>query len=493
MNFRLVLLLTVEFWSLIGAQFASGQVPDGSPRMTPLVRVIQKAEPAVVALFIPDEDKRKYSSGTGAIVHPRGYAITNNHVVKRDEGFAILRGKPVRFKVVGRSPEKDLAVIRLRDHQGHLPVVPIGHSHDVLNGETVAVVGNPGGRGITVTSGIVSSVGRQLTSPSALWASQFDGRWRDDYIQYDAATNRGNSGGPLINMNGELIGVVAALLPDEQNSSFAIPADRVRKFFKRIVEPELRHSRFVGIDVNPQADETIVTEVASGSPAAVGVVRVGDVIVSVESETLAGPMDWWLSLDQHLPSGQSISVVVRRGEKNIPIEIKTKQLQPQSGIEIAAEQEAESSDEEAKELVEPGLRYEFFEGEFKILPDFEKLTAARSGKVTTLDMTKIQKDREDYFAVRLDGFLKVAEDGLYRLGLNSDDGSRLSLHGEVFIDHDGNHPPMTLSRLVRLKAGLHPIEIEYFEGYGENVLAIELDRLGDGAGNIEPTFMHLAE
>lgn len=460
------------------AHVCVAQLPDDSLRLTPLVKVIQKVEPSVVALFIPDaNDARRYSSGSGAVIHEDGYAVTNNHVVKSDSGYALLRGKPVRFKVVGRSPEKDLAIIKLRDHQGHLPVVKLGHSHDVMNGESVAVMGNPGGRGITVTAGIVSSKGTQLTAPNALWASKYDTKWRDDYIQYDAATNRGNSGGPLINMDAELIGVVSALIPTEQNSSFAIPIDRVRTLCRRVLEPELVHQQRVGIELNSQADSAIVTSVVSGTPAERAGIQAFDVVQSVNGRPLRTAADWWFTLDTFLPKGEVLSIVVKRGDERLPVEVKPERWTARKPVKMPDEK------------LQAGLKFEIYSGEFSLLPDFDKLKNPRQGSVAKLDLDEIQGEQEDYFAVKLKGFLKIVEDGLYRVNLSSDDGSRLHLHGEVFIDHDGNHPSMTLSRLTRLSKGLHPIEIEYFEGYGEDELTLKLDRLGDGKPETMPEFV----
>jgi hypothetical protein len=124
-----------------------------------------------------------------------------------------------------------------------------------------------------------------------------------------------------------------------------------------------------------------------------------------------------------------------------------------------------------------GLLYEFYEGEYKLLPDFSNLKPARSGIAETLDLTAIAGKRGDYFALRLKGYMEVPNEGLYRLHLSSDDGSRFRLSDELFLDHDGNHPPMPLSRLCRLQSGLHPIVIEYFEGYGEQALEVKLERI----------------
>ena len=149
-----------------------------SPRITPLVKVIQAIEPAVVALFVPDEQNR-LSSGSGTIIHPDGYVLTNNHVLPRELGYALVQDQPVRFQVVGRLPEKDIAVIKLLGVPRSLPFVPLGHSHDLMNGESVVVAGNPGGRGTTFTSGIVSAKRLVLNIPNALVYSQYKSsrRW----------------------------------------------------------------------------------------------------------------------------------------------------------------------------------------------------------------------------------------------------------------------------------------------------------------------------
>lgn len=132
------------------------------------------------------------------------------------------------FRVVGRLPEKDVAIVRLLNLRRPMQTIPLGHSHDLMNGEAVVVAGNPGGRGITVTSGIVSSKRAVSDMPTALAATQYGTEFRDEFIQFDAASNRGNSGGPLVNMEGKMIGIVSSGFLGEQNVGFAIPIDRVR-------------------------------------------------------------------------------------------------------------------------------------------------------------------------------------------------------------------------------------------------------------------------
>lgn len=442
------------------------QPPEGSPRMSPLVKVIQKVESAVIALFVPTDEKYRYASGSGTIIHQDGYVLTNNHVLPRSEGFAVFRERAIRFVVVGRNPEKDVAIIRLRDVTGPLPTVPLGHSYDVMNGESVVVSGNPGGRGIVHTSGIVSSKRALLNAPSALVMTQLKDSRRDAFIQFDAASNHGNSGGPLVNMEGELIGIVSALVPKEQNVGFAIPVDRVRELFERVLDPEVVYERRVGIRLNSQADEALVADVAEESAAASGGLRGGDTLISANGMKLRHAADWIMFLHQHLPTGKPIELVARRGSGELPMKLLPRKSPPLSPVD--------------GDDVQPGLQYEFYHGEFKSMPDFSELPAQKTGVVPDLDMDAIRGDRSESYAVVLDGLIEFKQDGLYRLTITSDDGSRLYLHGEPMIDNDGNHPPMPASRLLRAKAGLHPIRIDYFQGIGGSALELKLEQINEG-------------
>jgi S1-C subfamily serine protease len=446
---------------------AVAQPAADSPRMTPLVKVIQKAEPAVVALYVYDAETKNYGGGSGAIVHSSGYIVTNDHVVTKDDGYALVSGKIARFRVVGRSPEKDIAIVKLTGVRGRMPTVPLGHSHDVMNGESVVVLGNPGGRGIVATAGIISAKSILMGSLSALVMSQYDTSYRDKYLQFDAASNRGNSGGPVINMDGRLIGMVWGGNAGEQGVGYAIPVDRIRNLMLRIVEPELNHEKFVGMELNPLADLAIVSEVVPGSPAASAGLSPGDVIESVDGDPMRHAIDWILTLDKKLQSDDPIPLVARRGAVTLPVSIRPQPLAATAGVDVDAE------------MLQPGLEYEFFHGEYKLIPDFSQLKPERSGTIETFDLDAMRGERSDQFGLVIAGFLKVETPGLYRVKLTSDDGSRLILHGNEFINHDGNHPPSTISRLWRAAAGYHPIRVEYFETAGEQALNLEAEFVGE--------------
>lgn len=459
-RFRQILIATCAL-QMAWVSPVVAQVPEDSPRMSPLVKVIAKVERATVALFIQDPKTKKYSSGSGALIHPAGYILTNDHVVLGSSGYAVLQGKLSRFRTIGRLPEKDIAIVRLTDFRGRLPTIPLGQSHDVMNGEAVVVAGNPGGRGIVTTSGIISSKRAILDMPSALAATQYDTSFRDDYLRFDAASNRGNSGGPLVNMEGKIIGVVSRIIADEQNASFAIPIDRVRRLLEQVVEPEMVHRRFVGLKLNPRADAAIVSEVTGGSPAQIAGLQPGDTIVSVDATPVRHAADWTLMMEKVLSQGDTFAMVARRGNSTLPVEITASPFESFESVEVP----------DAK----PGIAYDFFHGEYKVLPSFDELTVHRQGVAASLDLDAIRGDREEEFAIVAEGFLKIPWDGLYRITITSDDGSRVHWHDQMLIDHDGNHPPMAASRMVRANAGLHPIKIEYFEGGGHQALELELD------------------
>lgn len=445
------------------------QLPSGSSRQSLLVDVARKARPAVLPLFIQGDQPGNFETGSGAIIHRDGYALTNSHVVSKNKGYAIYGDKLVRFVVVGRLPEKDLAMVRLIGVAASCPVIPLGQSHDVVMGESIAVMGNPGGRGIVLTSGVVSSPETYI-DVSALIMTQFPGSRRDTFIQYDAASNRGNSGGPLLNMNGELIGVVAAVRPDEQNSSFAIPVGRVRELFGQVMQPECVHQREVGLQLSPGADVAIVASLTPDSPAAVAGIQVGDLVLKLNGERLRHAVDWQIQLDQHLPSDNPLRLVVQRGSSELPITIQPRATQPYESVTV--------------KTLQPGLAYDFYDGHHESLPDFSKMQADRSGVAAEFDLDQISGDSREDHAIRLTGYVKIEKEGLYRLALRSDDGSRLLIHDEILIDHDGAHPPTVASGLVRLDAGHHPIEIEYFQGRGGQSLSFTAQRLENAVDDV---------
>lgn len=466
-TFRLWALSALLFSS---QNFASSQEVDpDSPRITALVRVIQQIEPGVAALFTQVDGK--IASGSGTVIHPDGFVLTNHHVLPRATGFALLSdGKPLQFRVVGRLPEKDIAVVQLIGAKTPLPVIPIGRSHDILNGESVVVAGNPGGRGTVYTAGIISSREVLGGGPNAMVMTNYKNDFRDRFIQFDAASNRGNSGGPLINMEGEVIGIVSSLAREEQNVGFAIPIDRVWERFAQVMEAELLLGTATGVTLDPFKRQATVDSVLPESAAANGGIRPKDVIVSVNKRTIRHSIDWHLALLFEAKPEKPLQLSVRRDGELHDVELSLPRDEGIASVEI--------------DTPEPGLEYKLYHGQFSLLPDFEQLKPAQEGVVPKVDLAAIRQERDDAFAVVVAGFLKIPVAGIYRLAIVSDDGSRVLLHDQEVIDNNGNHPAKEASKRLRLQAGFHPLRIEYFEGNGDQELRLGIELLNGSGGEV---------
>ncbi|MCA9065582.1 MAG: trypsin-like peptidase domain-containing protein [Planctomycetaceae bacterium] len=462
--------VAVSVVSLLLCASVFAQDSPSAARVTPLVKVIRQIESGVVSLFIPGPNNQ-LAQGSGTIIHPDGFALTNDHVLPANEGFALLgaglpnQQQPVRFRVIGRYPERDLAVIRL-DGPGPFPTVAPARSHDLMNGESVVVAGNPGGRGLVFTSGIISAASVLGDAPNALVMTNYRIDYRPRFIQFDAASNGGNSGGPLINMDGHQIGIVSAKITQEQNVGFAIPIDTAYQLAHEIIGAELRSGQNTGISIQMPGAPAIVQQVEENSAAAEAGVQPGDLIVSLNGRPVRHVIDWELELTIALPRRQPLAIQLRRNDNLVSVT-----LQPQPLLPLPADNVDESH-------LTAGLHYELFHGQYSLLPDFAALTSVSQGTTPIVSLDSIKRDRNDYYAVAMTGFLKVDQDGLCRLVLTSDDGSRAFLNGNPVIDNDGNHPPYGVGRWLSLQKGLHPIRIEYFQGNGGAEVGLSLQKYG---------------
>jgi S1-C subfamily serine protease len=236
------------------------------------------------------------SLGSGVIVSPDGYVLTNAHVVERGARFRVglLDGRELPAKVVGADLSTDLAVLKLQAGE-RMPFLPAGRSDDLMIGETVIAIGNPFGLAHTVTTGVVSAVHRNVDAGDQTLF---------DVVQTDASINPGNSGGPLVNIHAQLIGVNTAIL-GERNAGigFAVPIERA----VRVAEDLIRHGEvregWLGIAVedrpvggsdrigDPKA-RVVVTLVQEGSPALASGVRKGDVIEAVDAQAVESAAEY---------------------------------------------------------------------------------------------------------------------------------------------------------------------------------------------------------
>ncbi|MDF1484728.1 trypsin-like peptidase domain-containing protein [Ramlibacter sp. H39-3-26] len=284
----------------------------GPPQPAPgsLSAAAKKASPAVVSIntskavrhprsddpwfrfFFGDQGSQFQTGlGSGVIVSPSGYILTNNHVVEGADEIevALNDGRHASAKVIGTDPDTDLAIVKIA--LDRLPVIVLGDSDALQVGDQVLAIGNPFGVGQTVTSGIVSALGR-----NQLGINTFE-----NFIQTDAAINPGNSGGALVDVNGNLLGINTAIYSRSGGSmgiGFAIPVSTARQVLEGIVQDGQVTRGWIGVepnDLSPELAETfgvdategvIITGVLQNGPAAQAGIRPGDVIVQVAGRTV---------------------------------------------------------------------------------------------------------------------------------------------------------------------------------------------------------------
>jgi serine protease Do len=279
-------------------------------RKTPVVEAVAKTRASIVTISVP-RSGHKDAVGTGILVDERGYIVTNRHVVggARSVQVRLADGSELTASVLIAEPGYDLAILRV--HAGKsLPALTLAPSSDLMVGEQVIAVGHPFGYLNTVSTGIVSAVGREITMPT--------GDVLKGLIQTDASINPGNSGGPLLNINGELIGINVALREGAQGIAFAINADTVKLMLSR----QLSALKVGGIYHGLNCDERIVAEtgqrqrvivagVDENAPAAGAGFKTGDEILMVANRTVANRFDVERALWDKRP-GERVAVQVLR-------------------------------------------------------------------------------------------------------------------------------------------------------------------------------------
>jgi serine protease Do len=330
--------------ALLGAGPLHAQSPSSqaqAARRTPVVTVAEKVSPAVVnvsaesvvrdvdpffGMFFGPSERKTQSLGSGLIVDANGVVVTNAHVIEGASRIVVttLDGRELDADVLGSDRDADLAVLKLKARG--LPAVPLGRSSDLMIGETVVAIGNPFGLSHTVTSGVLSAVGR--TVPSERGERVFT-----DFLQTDASINPGNSGGPLVNILGEVIGINTAIIQGASGIGFAIPADRARRVVDDLLRfGELRPlwtgARLVTVDAEtaqraglPVRRGAMVLKVYPDSPAAAAGLQEKDVIVSLSGHPVTAREDVATAL-YTAPAGTPLDLEVRRGERTVKVSLK---------------------------------------------------------------------------------------------------------------------------------------------------------------------------
>jgi S1-C subfamily serine protease len=282
------------------------------------------------------EQQRGTATGSGFVLNSEGYIATNAHVVDGASNVRVRfgHGASVPAKIVGKDLSTDLAVIKVDPSKVKLTPVPLGSSSSVRVGDPVVAIGNPFGYEDTVTSGIVSALGRQIESPNTFTIGHA--------IQTDAAINPGNSGGPLLDAAGRVIGINSQIATGGGGKGsvgigFAIPVDLAKKIFPQLIKSGKVEHAYIGVttvgvppsvarDLNLPTDKgALVQSVAPGSPAAKAGIRAGktqttsqlvaggDLIVGINGEAIGSPADISAAIADKKP-GDSVTIDFYRGQ-----------------------------------------------------------------------------------------------------------------------------------------------------------------------------------
>ena len=272
-----------------------------------------------------DDTQKATSLGSGVIVSPAGYILTNNHVVESADEIEVAfpDGKKLLAKVVGSDPDTDLAVLRVEAEK--MPAITFGSSENLRVGDIVLAIGNPLGIGQTVTSGIVSALGR-----TGLGINTFE-----NFIQTDAAINQGNSGGALVDARGNLVGINSAILSQTGGSigiGLAIPASMAKTVMEQIIKTGTVTRGWIGVELQPVTpalaesfklgtlEGAIINGVLNGGPADKAGVKPGDVLVAIDGKPIVDPQSV-LSTVTGIAPGSAAKVKLKRKGQDLELSV----------------------------------------------------------------------------------------------------------------------------------------------------------------------------
>jgi serine protease Do len=300
-----------------------------------LVNIIEHASPSVVNINTVMLMHDAYMNvtpvqgvGSGIIIDAKGYILTNHHIAGNAQGMRVsmFDGTKLKGNLVGTDPMTDVAVIKVDPGKHKLPNAQIGNSDQIRVGQTAIAIGNPFGfmlRGPTVTVGVISALNRTIQVEATVY---------ENLIQTDAHINPGNSGGPLLNKDGEVVGMNSASIPFAQGIGFSIPIDKAIYVGKELVE----HGKVVrpwlgvfGVGVTKELAEyynlnsnegVLVTRVYKNSPAGLQGIEPGDIVLNVDGKKM-GDMSELADYIREKKVGEEITLVVLRGDKKGEVSI----------------------------------------------------------------------------------------------------------------------------------------------------------------------------
>ena len=307
---------------------ATAQQP-GQP--TSVADIYRRVEPSVVFVQansgrgeLPFPGGGRASSGSGFVVDSEGHVVTNDHVVEGADEFSVRfgeDGEPVPAKLLGKDPSSDLAVLEVDPDavEGGVQPLELGSSGDLTPGEAAIAIGSPFGLEGTVTSGIVSALGRTIQAPNGFSIS--------NVVQTDAAINPGNSGGPLLDAQGRVIGVNSQIASESGTNSgvgFAVPVDEVKRVVPVLIRGDEVRRAYLGVSSALSDDGVVVGDVVPGAPAARAGVRAGDRVVEADGRPVREPDDLSTVVNGHRAGDELRLTVERDGERRtLTVELGT--------------------------------------------------------------------------------------------------------------------------------------------------------------------------
>ena len=305
------------------------QAADTAGGALSLQEIARRARGAVVEIATTGSDgggqpfgvpREQRGQGSGFVYDDEGHIVTNAHVVQGADEVVVTfaDGREVRARVVGSDPSTDLAVLKIEEDELDVSPLRLARSSDVRVGDPVVAIGSPFGLEGSVTSGIVSATGRTIQAPNDFAI--------DDAIQTDAAINQGNSGGPLLDGQGRVIGVnsqIESRSGGNDGVGYAIPSDTVRDVVAEIIESGHVEHAYLGVAVEDAPDDrgARIADVRAGTPAARAGVREGDVVTSVDGERVRSGDDLRAAVDEHEP-GDTLALEIRRGGQTRTLDVE---------------------------------------------------------------------------------------------------------------------------------------------------------------------------
>lgn len=318
------------------------QVPEGSPFQELFEDFYKNREGG-------ESNNKVNSLGSGFVIDPSGFIVTNNHVIENADDIEVIfsDGSKLKAKLIGTDTKTDLSVLKVEPPQP-LTSVKFGDSKKMRIGDWVMAIGNPFGLGGSVTVGIISASGRNINAGPY-----------DNFIQTDAAINKGNSGGPLFNMNGEVIGINTAIISPSGGSigiGFAVPTELAENIVKQLIEFGETRRGWLGVRIQPVSDEVaeslkigrargaLISGIVEGGPVASGPIQVGDIVTSFNGRPIAETRDLTRIVAES-PIGEPLDVVILRDGKEQTVKVTLGRLE---------DEEVASNETDPETTVEPG-------------------------------------------------------------------------------------------------------------------------------------------